>query len=51
MWSTISAQAKPATECPAWKASGPVPPWGVDGSWRLKTLIDMSGRRGRFALQ
>ena len=42
MWSTISAQAKPATECPAWKkASGPVPPWGVwTDQWRLKTLID-----------
>ena len=42
MWSTISAQAKPATECPAWKkASGLVPPWGVwTDQWILETLIE-----------
>ena len=38
---TIGAQAKPATDCPAWKkASGPVPPWGVwTDQWRLEMLL------------
>ena len=40
--STISVQAEPATDCPAWKkASGPVPPWGVwTVRWILETLIE-----------
>ena len=40
-WATISAQAEPATDCPAWKkASGPMPPWGVwTDQWRLEMLL------------
>ena len=40
--STISTQAKPATDCPAWKkSSGPVPSWGVwTIRWILETMIE-----------
>ena len=42
---TISAQAKPATDCPAWKeAYGPVPPWGV---WTAQWLLELLIEKGR----
>ena len=42
---TISAQAKPATDCPAWKeAFGPFPPWGV---WTAQWLLGLLIEKGR----